>query len=365
MALSVAGLLIVFRVLGKNRRDQRVDFLSKVQISCFFFSYLVAFLVELYQVLRQRTILSRLTVRAMTAAGVIAHTAYLLTRSRELGGNPLMTSGQDWLLVLAWMGAVLYLVLLVAHSEFGHGLFMVPTLLLLVTVAVFVRDDSAANLQQLSARRWGMLHAASLVFGMAAVFGVTISALMYLLHYQKLRSRASWLRRLQLPSLEQLTSVNRWMVIASVPFLTIGLITGFILFAWSADTTGQGEIKWTDPTIITTMVVWLAMVGLLIHLAVSRHQSGKAVAQMSLLSGGFLLMTFFGPMLLQGSGKIRTFHGSSKSEKRVPENAEPDSWRSAEDGGQAGGINPPGDASNSKPAETPAAAGNGEEVPAR
>jgi hypothetical protein len=325
-----------------------VDFLSKVQISCFFFSYLVAFLVELYQVLRQRTILSRLTVRGMTAAGVIAHTAYLLTRSRELGGNPLMTSGQDWLLVLAWMGAVLYLVLLVAHSEFGHGLFMVPTLLLLVTVAVFVRDDSAANLQQLSARRWGMLHAASLVFGMAAVFGVTISALMYLLHYQKLRSRASWLRRLQLPSLEQLTSVNRWMVIASVPFLTIGLI------------------KWTDPTIITTMVVWLAMVGLLIHLAVSRHQSGKAVAQMSLLSGGFLLMTFFGPMLLQGSGKIRTFHGGSKSEKRVPENAEPDSWRSAEDGGQAGGIDPSGDASsNSKPAETPAAAGNGEEVPAR
>ena len=295
-----------------------MGFLAQVQISCFFFSYAVCLIVEFYQVLRRRTGVTRGVLLSMTMGGLVAHTAYLLTRSRQLGVNPLMTSGQDWLLVLAWIGAVLYLILLMTHGQLGHGLFMLPALLLLVTVAVFVRDDSAADLQQVAARRWGMLHAASLVFGMAAVLGVTISALMYLLHHQKLRSRATWFRRLQLPSLEQLTAVNRWMVVFSVPFLTVGLVTGFILFAWSGDSNSHVEIRWTDPTIVTTVVVWLAMVGLLVLMLVSRRQSGKAVAQMSLLSGGFLLMTFLGPMLLQESGAIRTFHGRGMPDRKSP-----------------------------------------------
>jgi ABC-type transport system involved in cytochrome c biogenesis permease subunit len=158
-------------------------------------------------------------------------------------------------------------------------------------------------------RRWGLLHAASLVLGMATVLGATLSAVMYLLHHQKLRGQMRWLRRLQLPSLEQLTAVNRWMVILSVPCLTVGLVTGFILLLLDRQTAGTARIRWTDPTIITTIVVWMAMVALLVRLLVIRRQSGKAVAQMSLLSGGFLLITIIGPMLLSRTGAISTFHG--------------------------------------------------------
>ena len=134
---------------------------------------------------------------------------------------------------------------------------------------------------------------------------------MYLLHHQRLRSRSGWLRRLTLPSLENLTAINRWMVVFSVPCLTIGLLTGFLLISWSHQPSVSGSVSWSDPTILTTVIVWLAMVIVLIRLLSSAHQTGKAVAQLSLLSGGFLLITVFGEMLLAGSGNLETFHGKS------------------------------------------------------
>lgn len=117
-----------------------MNFLAQVQISCFFFSYLVSFGLEIYRMARQRTAVSRWLLLAFTSAGLLArHFAYLLTRSRQLGINPLMSSGQDWLLVLAWIGVVLYLILSAAHDRLGHGLFMLPAVLMLVAVAVFSR----------------------------------------------------------------------------------------------------------------------------------------------------------------------------------------------------------------------------------
>jgi hypothetical protein len=247
-----------------------------------------------------------------TTAGFIAHTAFLVTRSQKVGLPPLLTSQQDWLLVLAWLGSLLYLILLLTHRQLAHGIFMLPAILLLVVVAIFASDQSGGNLQADAMRRWGMFHAASLVLGIGAVLGTSITGLMYLLHHQRLRSRSNWLKNLTLPSLENLSVWNRWMVIFSVPCLTIGLLTGFLLTWWK--TAGQAQaVSWTDPIIVTTVFAWLAMVVLLFRLLSSAHQSGKAVAQLSLLSGGFLLITVLGPMMLAGSGNLDTFHGRPRS----------------------------------------------------
>ena len=97
----------------------------------------------------------------------------------------------------------------------------------------------------------------------------------------------------------------------SVPCLTVGLVTGFILIFWSRSTNAGNSIRWTDPTIVTTLTVWVAMIVLLIRVLTSSHQTGKAVAQLSLLSAGFLLTTVLGPMILSGSGNLSTFHSGS------------------------------------------------------
>jgi len=293
-------------------------FLAQVHIYCFLLSYLVSLCCEILQMLRRTGTPARLLIVCVTSAGFVAHTVFLVTRSQEAGLPPLLASQQDWLLVLAWLGSLLYLILLLTHRQMAHGLFMLPAILLLIVVAIFVSDQGSGNLQQVAMRRWGMFHAASLVLGIGAVAGASISGLMYLLHHHRLRSRSSWLNNLTLPSLENLTVWNRWLVVFSVPCLTIGLLTGFLLILWSRSSDVSRSISWTDPTILTTIVVWLAMVILLVRLLSSSHQTGKAVAQLSFLSGGFLLITVLGPMLLAGSGNLDTFHGRPRPERTAP-----------------------------------------------
>ena len=288
-----------------------MSFLAQVQIYCFLMSYAVSLIGETWLVLRRQSSLVRFVVFTFTVAGFLAHSAYLITRSQSAGLPPLLSSQQDWLLVLAWIGGLLYLVLLLTHRPWAHGVFMLPAILLLVIVAVFVSREATGNLDQLALRRLGMFHAASLVLGIAAVVGAAISGLMYLLHHQRLRSRSGWLQRLALPSLENLTAVNRWTVVFSVPCLTIGLVTGFILIFWSRSANAGNSIRWSDPTIITTVIVWIAMIVVLVRVLVGSHQTGKSVAQLSLLSAGFLLTTVLGPMILSGSGNLSTFHSGS------------------------------------------------------
>ncbi len=289
-----------------------MGFLAQVQIYCFLMSYAVSLIGEGWLVLRRQSSLARVVVLAFTLAGFLAHTAYLIARSQAAGLPPLLSSEQDWLLVLAWIGGLLYLVLLLTHRQLAHGLFMLPAILMLVVVAVFVSSQSIGHMEL---RRLVMFHAASLVLGIAAVLGAAISGLMYLLHHHRLRSRTGWLQKLTLPSLENLTAVNRWTVVFSVPCLTIGLVTGFILIFWTRGTDGSNSIRWTDPTIITTVIVWVAMIVVLIRVLTTSHQTGKAVAQLSLLSAGFLLTTVLGPMILSGSGNLSTFHSGSPVQK--------------------------------------------------
>ncbi|MCA9056951.1 MAG: cytochrome c biogenesis protein CcsA, partial [Planctomycetaceae bacterium] len=260
----------------------------------------------------------RVTARGMILAGLIAHTAYLLNRSFTAGLPPLLSSGQDWLLVLAWLGATGVLILSLASPRIAHGIFMLPAVLALCLTAVLSSDHATGDLHQVALRRWGMLHATSLVLGVGCVFASSISALMYLLHHQKLRGRSSWLFRLQFPSLEQLTRVTRGSVIAAVVMLTIGLATGFILLFLADRRPDGSSLAWTDPTIVTSIVFWMVMTTMVIRLLTGRHQSGKAVAQLAALGGAFLLLTILGPMILSSGGTLTTFHGG-----RTPNIPEP------------------------------------------
>ncbi len=305
-----------------------MSFLAQVQIYCFLMSYAVSLIGEVWLVVRRQSSLARVVVLAFTLAGFLAHTAYLITRSQTAGLPPLLSSQQDWLLVLAWIGVLLYLVLLVTHRQWAHGVFLLPAILMLVLIAIFVSPQATGKLDHSAVGRLGMFHAASLVLGIAAVGGAAISGLMYLLHHQRLRSRSAWLQKLTLPSLENLTVVNRWMVVFSVPCLTIGLVTGFILIFWSRSSNFGNSIRWTDPTVITTLVVWGAMILVLIRVLAGSHQTGKSVAQLSLLSAGFLLTTVLGPLILSDSGNLSTFHSGSSVPKtsnvdNAPADADP------------------------------------------
>jgi ABC-type uncharacterized transport system permease subunit len=291
-----------------------VGFLSKVHVSCFVMSYLVALACDAYQFWRGRSGVLRAVTAGMAVAGFLAHTIFLIVRSRTVGLPPLLASQQDWLLVMAWLGCLLYLSGMLARQYTSTGLFLLPAILLLIAAALVVSDRAGGNLQDLSLRRWGMFHATSLMLGIGSVLGAALAGLMYLFNVQRLRMRSGWLQRLMLPSLESLTSTNRWMVICSVPLLTIGLATGFLLIAWQSPDGNRAAIEWSDPTIVTTIVVWFAMVGVLIRLLTASRRPGRQVALLSLLSGAFLIVAVLGPMLLAGAGRMDTFHSRPRSQ---------------------------------------------------
>ena len=200
------------------------------------------------------------------------------------------------MLVLTWLGVVLYLLILTTQDRITLGLFLLPVITGLVVLSMFVDSAAAEEARKLASRRWGMLHAATLVIGIGCVSAATLCALMYLLQYRKLRGKRTWLSRLQLPNLEKLTSVNRWLVIGTVAMLTVGLATGFILAATAA----KGDFDWSDPIIAGTTIVWAIMTLTLAWLLTKKEQTGRQVALMTLLAGGFLLLTVFGLMLLSG-----------------------------------------------------------------
>jgi hypothetical protein len=287
-----------------------VGFLAKVHIYCFLLSYLGSLGFEVLLLLRRPAPFFRTLAVGFAVAGFLAHTSFLLTRGQVEDLPPLLTSQQDWLLVLAWIGSLLYLILMTLNRQLAHGLFLLPAVLLLVTAAIFASPVAAGSLREVSLRRWGMVHAASLVLGIGAVAGAALLGLMYVLHHQRLRNRTRFLMRLTLPSLEHLAAWNRWMVLFSVPCLTIGLLTGFLLISLSRSS-GQSGIPWADPLVVITIVVWLAMVAVLIRTMQQSQQPGRSVAMLSFLSGGFLLLTILGLMMLPRIGSGDIIHGRS------------------------------------------------------
>ena len=297
-----------------SREIHFVQFLTHVHLSCFFFSYLVAMAAEVQSLLRQRTGIGRWIILIASIAGLIAHSSYLLTRSLESGLPPLLGSSHDWLLVLAWLGVVLYVSLTVTHQRSTQGLLLLPVILVLIVMALFVDDNKGDGIIELSTRRWGMLHASTLALGIGLVVAATLTALMYMLQHQKLRGHSSMLHRFHLPNLEVLTVWNRRLVVCSVPTLAIGLVTGLILARPLTGRSVESTFRWSDPLVVGTIAVWAIMLITLFWILTRKDQTGRSVARLTLLAGGFLLVTIFGLMLLTGG-----IHGSADPDTEQPE----------------------------------------------
>ena len=57
-----------------------MGFLAQVQIYCFLMSYAASLVGEVWLLLRRQSTLARVVIIAFTAAGFLAHTAYLVTQ---------------------------------------------------------------------------------------------------------------------------------------------------------------------------------------------------------------------------------------------------------------------------------------------
>lgn len=257
---------------------------ERITVFCFFASYAMALLLEVAQFLyRSRTI--RLAAVGFTVAGLVAHTGYLVARSQQAELPPLLASTHDWFLVLAWLTVALQLGLQVWNLEFSLGLFVLPLALALVSASQFVRNSPNPRLGTL--RHWSMAHASLWVLGIGGVALALVTALMYLVQHNRLRHKQAEVRGLHLFSLERLNRMNWWLIVTSVPLLTLGMASGLWMTYLARDSAHPVNLASLD--FIANALMWLMMAMLCGWLLTTRRPAGKIVAWRTVLACSFLL----------------------------------------------------------------------------
>jgi ABC-type uncharacterized transport system permease subunit len=270
-----------------------------VTMLCFLASYLVAFILELSRLVG-RSAISRYVMIGFGLAGFVAHTLYLLNRSRQTHLPPLLASTHDWMLVLAWVLALCYLVLTLLQKELAVGVFALPVVLLLAGSARFLNPDPYTAVNAEHARRaWGLVHAALLVFGVTAAAAGFLSGMMYLVQHHRLKTRHPEHTGFRMPSLARLAQANRWSVMAAFLFLTLGFASG--LFLAIAPHAEKSTVRLSDPAVIICGIIWLFLAALFAKLLKGSAPTGRQVAWLTLWGCGFLLLTIVGLLVVSGS----------------------------------------------------------------
>ena len=270
---------------------------AKISLYCFFYSYLAALLVEIGLFVRRLKV-GRWVAVLLSLAGLFAHSVYLVVRSQQHDLPPLLGSSHDWLLVLAWLAIAFYLGVQVWNLDISIGVFVLPLVLILVGTARFV--NMTPNPRLVDIYWWGMLHASLWVLGIGGVAVALVVSLMYLVQHRRLKSKSVRRVELQLLSLERLNQWNWWLVIVSVPLLTLGMGTGLWMTLLARET--EHPVHLANMAFVANAVIWAAMAVLFGWLLMAKHPTGRIVAWRTMLACGFLLTTLLLLKVLSADG---------------------------------------------------------------
>ncbi|GIX03973.1 MAG: hypothetical protein KatS3mg113_0979 [Planctomycetaceae bacterium] len=240
-------------------------------------------------------------------SGFIAHTVYLLNRAQQTHLPPLLSSLRDWILVVSWLIVLVTLFFHLLDRESAVGLLSWPVTVLFISASPWV--PALGGSATLAHRSWSMLHVSMLALGVMGVLLGFLVSLMYLWQHRRLKHQQFSPEGMHLPNLERLARWNRWLLLFSVPCLTIGMITGFGLAVLRHRQWGE-TLSWSDPLIVIGLTSWFVMIGLLTWLMTHRHTPGRQMAWLTLWSTGFLLLTTVGSQLAIQVAKLPAVHAT-------------------------------------------------------
>jgi ABC-type transport system involved in cytochrome c biogenesis permease subunit len=116
-----------------------------------------------------------------------------------------------------------------------------------------------------------------------------------------------------LPSLEQSERVNRVAITIAFPLLTFGLLIGVILGVRAHQAAGEAgfPLRWTDPKILSALMMWLVFAALL-HARFRPAMRGRSVMILTIVAFAFLVFTWVGVEAL----RLPTAHGAARTAGR-------------------------------------------------
>jgi hypothetical protein len=274
--------------------------LSGISILCFAACYAIALGLETFG-LKSRAVWHRAALIGVTAAGIVAHTLFLVYHAARAGGVPASTA-VEWLLLAGWVLAVVYLATLFYLPRSPTGLVLLPIVLGLVIGSHWASNEPLAPARTFQV--WGAFHGIVLLLGTVAVCVGFLAGVMYLVQSYALKHVRSPANGLRLPSLEWLEHVNSRTLGLSAVLIALGFVSGLAMSVLRHE--GQAAyVLWTDPVVwsLAAMLLWLvaAEVFRWVYPAARR---GRKVAYLTLASFGFLVIALASLMLLD------TVHGS-------------------------------------------------------
>ncbi len=253
--------------------------LDRITILCFLASYAAALGLELlYQFRPLRGF--RWLALTFGAAGLVAQTIFLDVK------RPPLIWQYGWMLYLAWILAIFYLVGSVHHRRLSWGLFVLPLVLGLVVLGVVLgvvfgrppdSGDSSHDKLLPIQDAWGALHGGLLLLAAVGLCVGFLASLMYLVQTHRLRAKSLPGHGLRLWSLERIEAMNRRAIVLAFPLLTAGMIVGLVLMLH------ENLSGWSDPRVLASGVLWLAF-ALLLYLRFGYHLRGRPVALLTIVT---------------------------------------------------------------------------------
>jgi ABC-type transport system involved in cytochrome c biogenesis permease subunit len=284
-----------------------VGVIDRLSVLCFAGTYALALCAELAR------FMVRAPVRWYLAAGLTAlawlvQMAYLANLAIKSPMAPVATAFGS-LMLLSWIVALIGLYLMLrSPRQVAVGMFVLPLVLGLVVGAGWFAPRESDWLEWGgTVAFWGAVHGIFLLGGAVFTCVAFFAGLMYLAQMRRLKAKRPSRTGLALPSLEQSERINRGAIAVAFPLLTFGLVIGVILSLAARVETSAHVIRWTDPKVLSALLMWLVF-AILLHARFRPAMRGRGMMMLTIVAFAFLVFTWMG---IEALG-LRTAHGAVK-----------------------------------------------------
>ncbi len=192
---------------------------------------------------------------ASISLGAVFHLVSVVEAGLGEGRFP-VTSFQESVSFLAFVIALLYLLIHWIYRFEALGVFIFPLIFMLTLAAAIGSDHNSA--EPLLHSGWLYVHAALFFVGHGMLFVTFAAGLMYLLAERELKSKKPRAFYYRLPPLEALDDLAHKTLALGFPALTLAIIIG-AAFASSK----MGPDWPLDPKVAWSFVTWLIYLGLI------------------------------------------------------------------------------------------------------
>ncbi len=228
----------------------------------------------------------------LLAAGALAHSFVMGAQTRAVGHVPI-ADATSAMSTFVWLLAVAYLYTEMTTEERAMGVFILPLMVALQTIAAL--HPGLEKRAPVLESAWFGLHVSSLLFAYASFALACVIGITYVLLFKEIKAKHLGFFYQRLPSLQRLDTMNVRAVTIGWVFLTIGVVVGVI---WTAQARVQfasdprlRAMSLLDPKIAVALLSW-AVYSFQLYARRAIGWSGRRYAWLSTVGFAIVLVNF-------------------------------------------------------------------------